>query len=184
MRHHTRCASVGCQQSIWQYRALMGRLHSIFLSLSVIACMSCEREQPSSNNIEAAYEVKLASDQERRQLISVLDQATRGRLHVDLHEAGQRPNEVPDPIKTVDAQVWKGAGRQGADYDLHARSGDAPVATIMDLGRGRVWLIFLNERNSETTRRYRDHVIVSIKRRWPQMVRLQQSKDGALPRMF
>lgn len=150
-----------------------------------MTCAGCEADrQPSGTNIESAYEVRLTSDQDRRHFLTVVDQAALDEeMHLELGPTSMRLDEVFEPIKVVDAQVLEGADHYKL-LNLPRRSSGAHLAAIMDLGDGRAWMIFLRDRDSAAARHFREHVVADLEVRWPGMIKLQQSADGALPRMF
>jgi hypothetical protein len=131
-------------------------------------------EQPESLKTVAAYSIPIASENDRNELLQLLREAAKSEgMHMDaaprqwLETLGK---DIPQARMTIHAAVWMGADDK------------EPVADIMDLGHpGQAWITFSMGTNPKVVEQFRDHVMQSIKRRWPDTLSLPVLPTGGVP---
>ncbi|KQS03330.1 hypothetical protein ASG11_02865 [Sphingomonas sp. Leaf357] len=124
------------------------------------------REQPTSNETVAAFEVALPTAKDRAALLTILrTTATAAGGHLDAasdKELRSTAEASPLAKMSVHAAVWEGA------------KDEENWATIMDQSDhiGQVWIMFARGRNEAQARSFRQQGMRDIAARWPDVLSL------------
>ena len=145
-----------------------------WLALALLSlCIGCvAAPQPESARTVAAFEVPLASPQERAEFLALLSAAAEAEgLHLDGANAEdlERLSEVSS--MTIHAAVWRGAD----DEEVVASVSDMPD------NLGRAWLSFSRGEDPSLVARFRDRAMRQILERWPRTQTLPIMPTGAIP---
>jgi hypothetical protein len=147
-------------------------MRSITLIAICALIVGCgEKPQPESIKTIAAYSVPLRSDQDRNEFLSVLRAAAKEEgMHVDAASQQQLESMAPNVVMTIYAAVWRGS----AD--------DEPIASVMDADHlGQAWVTFSRGTDPKENRKFREHAMREIARRWPDTLSLPIMPTGAIP---
>ena len=129
-------------------------------------------EQPASMRAVEAWEIPLATRQQRARFLGLLDEVARGQgYHLDaLSEAELEAISLPSSPIRLNASIWRGED----DEEI--------MANALDMVHpGHAWLTFtLGEEPARSTR-LRRLLVARIKREWPDAARLPISVHGTIP---
>lgn len=146
----------------------MPRLFMLFSFL----CVACGiAPQPESNRTVVAFEIPLPTVEDKASFLELLGKAAKAHgYHVDAATSTelQQMSEV-SPI-TMNATVWEG-------NDEHR------VASAMDFQDhiGRVWISFAKGEDPRRYARFRDALMLQIRKVWPGTASLPIMPTGAIP---
>src|SRR5882672_1621125 len=132
-------------------------------------------QQPESLKTVAAFEIPLASEEDRTEFLSVLRRAAEVEgMHVDSESEQDLASEaklIPEAEKTMNAAVWRGS------HD------DEPIASVMDQRDhlGEVWIVFSKGEDPRANSRFRERVMREVRLHWPNTLSLPIMPTGAIP---
>ena len=139
----------------------------------LLACTACGPvEQPEWAKTVSAYEVPLPTDDDKRRFLKLLtDKANAAGFHVDsatTEDLKVTPQVSP---QTFNAAVWRG------------RNDDEPIASAMDFQDhiGRVWISFSLGRDPPRSTRFKEELMLAIKKDWPDTMSLPITPGGGIP---
>lgn len=149
--------------------------NGVTLILAFCFVVACTLKQPESAKTVAAFEVPLASENDRNEFLSVLRSAAKTEgMHVDTaskSELESLAKAIPLAEMTMNAAVWRGA------------NDDESIASAMDSHDhlGQVWIMFSKGKDPVIATRFRERVMREIKLRWPDTLSLPIMPTGAIP---
>ncbi len=155
----------------------LGTAVAVLLAISLPAgCILASRPvpQPASLRTVAAFEVPLASAEDRADFLAIVSsEAQEQGLEVDAETPAEMERWFemsPDLRATIHATVYRDGDRRQTEADVSDR-----------YHLGHVWISFAQGKDPALAQRFRDRVMSRIVERWPETLSVPVAETGALP---